>query len=55
MTSDKYAKVVFDDGVIRIIPVWNNAMTTEELLQHAIQEGLDYNACEFTITVVPIA
>ena len=52
MTSDKYAKIVFDDGVIHVIPVWDDALTTDELINHAIQAGLDYNACEFTITVV---
>ena len=52
MTSDKFAKIVFDDGVVHVIPVWDNALTTDELIEHAIQAGLDYNACEFTITVV---
>ena len=52
MTSEKYAKVAFDDGVIHIIPSWGDSMTNDELIEHAIKAGLDYNSGVFTITIV---
>ena len=52
MTRDTYAKIVFNNGVIHIIPVWDDAMTPAELTNRAIEAGLDYNGGEFTITVM---
>ena len=51
MISDRYAKMVFDDGRIHIIPAGDNIGTEEELIQNAIQEGLDQNCGEFAITI----
>ena len=52
MTRGTYAKIVFNNGVIHIIPVWDDAMTPAELTNRAIEAGLDYNGGEFTITVM---